>query len=44
MEKYTLHGNIRVLLRSIANPQQTVECDKSESLGTRDAHMGSCAA
>ena len=42
--KDILHDKIRVFLRSVANPQQTVKCDKSESLGTPDAHMGSCAA
>ena len=42
--KHKLHGKIRVFLRSFTSPQQTVKCDKSESLGTPDAHMGSCAA
>ena len=44
IEKDILHGKIRVFLPSVASPQQTVKCDKSESLGTPDAHMGSCAA
>ena len=39
-----LHGKIRVSLRSFTSPQQTEKCDKRESLGTPDAHMGSCAA
>ena len=39
-----LHGKIHVFVRSFASPQLTVKCDKSESLGTPDAHMGSCAA
>ena len=44
IQKDTLDGKIRVFLRSVASPQLTKKCDKSESLGTPDAHMGSCAA
>ena len=44
IEKHKLHGKIRVFLRSFTSPQHTVKCDKRESLGTPDAHMGSCAA
>ena len=44
IEKGILHGKIRVIFRSVACPQYTKKCDKSESLGTPDAHMGSCAA
>ena len=44
IKKDILHCKSRVFLRSVASPQQTVKCDKSESLGTPDAHMGSCAA
>ena len=44
IEKDILHGKNRVFLRSFTSPQQTVKCDKRESLGTPDAHMGSCAA
>ena len=44
IEKDILHGKIRVFLCPFTSPQQTVKCDKRESLGTPDAHMGSCAA
>ena len=44
IEKDILHGEIRVFFRSFTSPQQTVKCDKRLSLGTPDAHMGSCAA
>ena len=44
IEKDILHSKIRVSLRSFTSPQQTVKCNKKESLGTPDAHMGSCAA
>ena len=44
IEKDILHGKIRAFLRSFTSPKQTVKCDKRESLGTPDAHMGFCAA
>ena len=44
IQKDTLDGKIRVFFRSVASLQLTVKCDKIESLGTPDAHMGSCAA
>ena len=44
IEKDILHGKIRVFVRSVSSPIATVKCDKSESLGTPDANVGSCAA